>query len=233
MRPVPRAAGVITSLVARRGRSDRINVCIGGTKAFDLAAMVIEQAGLHVGDVVSEQAQADLLTEDLPYRARDRALRLLASRDHSRGEVEGRLGAAGFTPEVIADTIAWLSGLGYLDDRRFATRYCAEKQKQGWGPRRIKTELLRKGVERRLVDEAVTGENEGFDAGEGLQAATALARRRFGAQMRRDPTGAGRKLAGFLARRGYDWDTVAAVTRILAAEAGSDAETDDADVPGG
>jgi len=231
--PVPRAAGVITSLAATRGRPDRVIVRIDGAKAFDLATAVVEQAGLHVGDLLSEEAQAGLIARDGPFRARDRALGLLALRDRSRGEVEARLKMAGFAPEVVSDAVAWLLGLGYLDDERFVAHYSAEKVRSGWGSRRIRAELLRKGVERRLVDEALNSESEGVAAAEGLEAAVALARRRFGQQFERDPAAAGRRLAGFLARRGYDWDTINAVARTLAAEAGDAPVESDPDPPGG
>lgn len=230
--PGPRNTGVVTSLAAVPGRADRIAVRIDGLKAFDLATVLVDQAGLRVGDVLSEDVQVALIAKDAPFRARERALRLLASRDRSRGEVEVRLRTAGFAPEIVTDTVAWLLGLGYLDDGRFAARYCAEKQRNGWGPRRIRAELIRKGVERTLVDEALSSADDGSETAEGLEAVTALARRRFGEQYRRDPVAAGRRLAGFLARRGYDWETIAAVVRVLAAEAGGGDRAFEAEEPG-
>ncbi|MCE5254742.1 MAG: recombination regulator RecX [Actinomycetia bacterium] len=214
---------MITSLDAKRGHSERLTIRLDGAKAFDVAGVVAEEARLHVGDLLSEEAQSHLIAKDAPYRARDRALALLALRDRSRREIEVRLGMAGFTPEVVSDTCAWLLRLGYLDERRFAMGYVAEKLRGGWGPHRIRAELLRKGVERALVEETLSREGgEGEATTAGLESATTLARRRFGEQFRRDPVAAGRRLAGFLARRGYDWDLIAAVARILAAEAGGD-----------
>ena len=45
----------------------------------------------------------------------------------------------------------------------------------------------------------------------------ALVRRRFGRQFAVDPDGAERRLAGFLVRRGYDWETIGRVVREAAA----------------
>jgi len=229
--PAPLAAGVITSLAAAGGRTDRVAVRIGGARAFDLAAAVVEQAGLHVGDLLSEDKQADLIALDAPFRARDKALRLLASRDRSRHEVEDRLKASGFSADVVSDTVAWLLDLGYLDDERFAASYSAERLRGGCGPRRVRSELLRKGVEQRLVDEVLHSIDEETQTAEGLEAAIALARRRFGEQFGRDPS-AGRRLAGFLARRGYDWDVITAVTRTFLAEAGTPEAGSDFDTAG-
>jgi regulatory protein len=223
--PEPVRDGVITSLVAKRGRAERIAVYLEGSRAFDLAAALVDKAGLRVGVVLTEEAQRRLAQEDAPFRARERALALLALRDRSRREIETRLETAGFEREVIAATVAWLQGLEYVDDARFAAHFTAEKAKSGWGPARIKAELLRKGVDRRVVEEELGSEADSNMAAEGLETVTALARRRFGRQFNENPATAERRLAGFLARRGYDWDTIRAVTRVLSLEAGEEVES--------
>jgi regulatory protein len=211
--------GVITSLVAKSGRSDRVAVYLDGCRAFDVAAGVADKAGLRAGEVLTVDQQRRLAEEDAPFRARERALGLLSLRDRSRREIETRLKTAGFEPEVISDTVGWLEGLGYVDDARFAAHFTGEKLKSGWGPQRIRVELLRKGVERRVVDEELSSEAHSDRlADEGLENVTALARRRFGRQFMEDPVAAERRLAGFLARRGYDWDAIHTVARALSPE---------------
>jgi regulatory protein len=220
--PEPGQAGVVTSLVAKKGRSDRQVVYLDGTRLFALAVEVVERAGLRQGDTLDEKLQADLLEEDAPYRARDEALDMLATRERCAREVEERLQGAGFDGEVVASTISWLGSRGYLDDRRFALSFAEVKLRGGWGARRIRAELLRKGTDREAVEEVLRAvvqegtEVEGVAAG--VAVATALARRRFGGQFAADPAAARRRLAGFLARRGYDWETIATVTRALADE---------------
>ncbi|MBN1321037.1 MAG: regulatory protein RecX [Thermoleophilia bacterium] len=208
--------------MAKRGRSDRVTVYLEGKAAFDLAAAVADRASLHVGDVLTVEQQERLAQADAPYRAREKAVGLLAIRERARREIEIRLQRAGFEPDIVGDTVAWLEGLGYLDEQRFTERYAAEKLTQGWGQRRVRAELLRKGVERRVVDETLDARAgaEG-DVGEELEAVAALARKRFGREFAVDPETASRRLAGFMARRGYDWDAVRSVTRTLVSEAGA------------
>jgi regulatory protein len=135
--------------------------------------------------------------------------------------VEQRLRQAGFDPGVVTETIAWLGDLDYLNDRRFAATYAAEKQRAGWGPRRIRMELSSKGVERSCVDEVLALQEEGESAGgtEGTDALERTVRKRFTSQFVSDPEAAERRLAGFLARRGYDWDTIGRMARMLRDEA--------------
>lgn len=243
--PKPAQDGVITGLVRRRGDAERITVRLDGSPAFDLAARLVEREGLHVGDRLPAEVQERLVCEDQPFRARQTALRLLAYRDRSAKEVEARLRSAGFDPGLVAPVTSWLRDLGYLDDRRFASRYLAEKAKAGWGPQRIRAELARRGVERTVIDEVVAEQQEHevvvagpFEDGSGEaalagavgeEAALVLARRRFAAQFITDPQGAGRRLTGFLARRGYDWETIARIERLLRSEA----ETQRAEEAGG
>lgn len=212
----PRSDGVITALPAKRGRTDRVSVHLDGTRAFDLACVVVERAGLRVGDVLAAAEQQQLIELDAPYQARDRALRWLALRDRSSREVTDRLRAAGFDADTVSETVAWLQGLGYLDDARFSAGYASAKMKSGWGRRRIAAELAVKGVERALIDVALGGEEPtAGDSAEELEAVLSLARRRFGRQFDEDPAGAERRLAGYLSRRGYDWDTIHAISRLL------------------
>jgi SOS response regulatory protein OraA/RecX len=226
--------GVVTSLVPGRNRGERVVVYLDERRAFDLALTVADGAGLRAGVDLSAERQQALIEQDAPYRARERAVSLLGLRDRSRRELETRLRQAGFEPEVIARSVEWLLSLGYLDDRRFARAYATEKGRTGWGPRRIRSELAAKGVERSIVDE-VLGEGEtagaedahsgrgGGAAGVG-QADGALeqtVRKRFGREFASDPRGAERRLAGFLARRGYDWETIGRMSRLLKLEAGA------------
>lgn len=229
MTPAPLADGVVTSLVAKRGRSERVVVHIDGARAFDLARVVVDEAGLCVGVRLAMETQERLLAEDAPYRARERALGLLALRDRSLREIAQRLQMAGYEPEVAAGAVTWLVDLGYLNDARFAAGYAAMKARAGWGGRRIRAELLSKGVDRRVVDEVLSSAGSGDDvpgeevgAQDGREAVVALARRRFASQFRTDPEGAARRLAGYLGRRGYDWDVIRAVARLLSAEAAGD-----------
>jgi regulatory protein len=218
--PAPRSDGVITALRVRRGRPDRIAVHLDGVIAFELATVVADEAGLRVGDQLTVEMQHGLLEQDAPHRARTQAVRFLAARDRSRHEVESRLRTSGFAAEVIAETVAWLQGLGYLDDARYASNYASERLKAGWGERKVRAELRSKGVDRATVERALEEEESpaARATGEVTEAVLESVRRRFGAQFGSDPEAASRRLAGFLGRRGYDWETVDSVARALRRE---------------
>ncbi len=209
-------SGILSRLAVLPNRPERTVLYVDGRRAGDIATEVAQAAGLREGDFLSEEAFASLQAEDEPHRARSRALRLLSVRDRSIAEVESRLRLSGFTAATAATTTEWLEGLGYLDDERFAERYVGEKSRTGWGERRIRAELLAKGVGRATVDAALTALSEDEEGEtERSESLAALVQRRFGRQWQEDRDAAARRLTGFLLRRGYDWETVSGVIRRM------------------
>ncbi|MTH47301.1 recombination regulator RecX [Intestinirhabdus alba] len=98
-------------------------------------------------------------------RLQDRAVRILAARDHSEQELRRKLSAAipgkrcpeeiGATAEEHERVIAWCYENHYLDDSRFAERFIASRSRKGYGPARIRQELVQKGIERELSEKAL------------------------------------------------------------------------------
>lgn len=60
-------------------------------------------------------------------RALDKALRALAGRARSEGEILEKLRRAGFAEETIAQTMAQLDRAGLLDDEAFAGAWAAAR----------------------------------------------------------------------------------------------------------
>ena len=98
-------------------------------------------------------------------RLLDRAVRILAVRDHSEQELRRKLSAPVMSkngPEEIDATaedydrvIAWCYEHRYLDDERFASRFLASRGRKGYGPARIRQELNQKGVARESIEKAM------------------------------------------------------------------------------
>jgi regulatory protein len=82
----------------------------------------------------------------------DRARRLLAIREHSRLELTRKLEARGFGAAEIAQALDRLDAEGALDETRLAEQFIAERAARGFGPLRIRAELLRKGLSDDLID---------------------------------------------------------------------------------
>ena len=144
------------------------------------------------------------LPADVEYdRALDKALRLLTVRARSRLEIGERLGRAGFGGEVIEKVEARLGELGLIDDLAFAELWAEQAiAGRGLSSRMIRRELASRGIPPGVANDALGSCGDDYDR------ALGLARRRAMTYGGLTKIKAFRRLAGFLAQRGYDEETV-------------------------
>ena len=144
--------------------------------------------------------------------AKEKALRLLGDMDRTKKELSERLSRAGCSAQSIQKTLEYLARYGYVDDARYAghyyARYCAER-----GERRIRLELLKKGIARETV-EAVFAEAEAAETEGERGRCLALAKKRAVGQDLSDPKVRSR-LLGYLARRGFREADIRAALREI------------------
>jgi regulatory protein len=141
------------------------------------------------------------------------ALDLLARREHSRRELDRKLRARGFAPEVIEAVLTELTATGALAEARFTESYVRTRVARGKGPVRIRAELAERGV---------AAEERAAALGTAEQDWHALARevrvKRFGSAIPKDYKERARQ-ARFLQYRGFD---AAQIKSALAGEGDSD-----------
>ena len=87
---------------------------------------------------------------------RERAIRYLARRDHSRAELARKLADHG-SPHEIEEVLDRLTELGLLSDARFADAWVRGKAAR-FGTARLRHDLARRGVARDTVDAALAAE---------------------------------------------------------------------------
>lgn len=86
-----------------------------------------------------------------PASPRERALRLLARREHSRAELARKLGQAGFDACDIQPLLDEFEEKNWLSDRRFAESYVADHRSKA-GSVRLAYELRQRGVSEAIID---------------------------------------------------------------------------------
>lgn len=151
-------------------------------------------------------------------RARARALRLLAARPRTELEVLRRLDLAGFAEEAPA-VVAWLRGLGYLDDAAYARDRARGLVAPGrLGPRLAVQRLVAAGIPREAAGGAVA-EALASDGVGGAQAEAArcrlLAERRARGPLAGLDNRDRARLARFLLGRGFSGPAVSAALGIF------------------
>jgi regulatory protein len=115
---------------------------------------------------VAEKEAADNVVE-----LRARALRLLARREHSRQELEGKLKPHAGSSEDLQALISGLKQKNQLSEERYAEER-ARKLARKYGAARIRQDLKAKGVPEELVARLSSPEDE-------LQKAKAILERKY------------------------------------------------------
>ena len=148
-----------------------------------------------------------------------RALRIIELRAYAAGELERRLRQKGDAPDIAAATVARLRESGLVNDAQFARQFTRSRLlARGASLRRVEQELARRGVSRAESAAAIAE----VAADEQVDEATLVeraARKKLRTLASLDPAVRARRIVGFLARRGFQLDTIRTVLRSLDREA--------------
>ena len=158
--------------------------------------------------------------------AYDKALKLIARRDHFRAELAEKLRRKGFEDSDIDGALERLDQLRLIDDEDLASRFVEFRSvDRGWGPRRLTAELRRRGVDRDLAERVSRIDDELHDRALETAVRRVVARARDG--WWRLPEGRAR-LVKSLIGRGFATDAAyAAITRLAAERENIEHESDD------
>lgn len=206
----------ITAIERAAEGSTRLAVFVDGRRAFTVSEELADRIGLAVGCEVGDDEVHELRRDDTRERARESALRLLAVRARSRGELLGRLERKGYESGLAVEVVDALEAVGLIDDREFGRLWAEERMRlRPVGPRRLEHELIAKGVPRLVIDEVVA---EAFrEAPEIEVARRAVARRVSRAGGRPDAKELAR-IRSFLLRRGFSYEVAREVLEELSGD---------------
>lgn len=140
-----------------------------------------------------------------PGDLRERALRLLARREHSRAELARKLGQAGFVQHDIEALLDEFEEKNWLSDRRFAESYVADHRARA-GSVKLAYDLRQRGVDEAVIED-VLGKNRDGE----LERAREVWKKYFDAPPINDKDKA--RQVRFLKNRGFGWDVIAQVIK--------------------
>lgn len=190
----------ITALQVQKKNPNRVSIHLDGEYAFGVDRVV---AGwLQVGQVLEEEKIRELQIKDARERALQQAFLYLSYRARSEAEVRGNLQKHAFPEPAIEAAMASLRRDGYVDDAQFARTWVENRVTFRPRSRRaLAVELRQKGV----TDEAIACALEGLDESELAYSAARAKARKIPAEDWQDFR---KKIAGFLARRGFSYAVI-------------------------
>lgn len=211
------ADGTITRIVRQKKDPDRASVFLDDAFAFGLAVDLVIDAGLRKGMPLSAHRQRELLIRQETFAAKAAALRYVNHRARTVDEVRRSLIQKGFAEPIVEDTVADLERLGLVDDASYARQYAASRfNGPGYGPARIRQDLIRRGVARRDIDAALDTLVETEDVG--AEAREQATKKWRSLASEEDVRKRQKKTMDYLVRRGFGFDVARSAVEALASE---------------
>jgi len=139
---------------------------------------------------------------DLRTQVRDKALGLLARREHSRGELQQKLLQRGYESPLISQVLDELCARDELSDSRYAQALVSHRAKTGYGPAYIRQELRERSIDPNIIDSALAEAECSW-----TEIASARYTSHFPNHVIQDYKDWARR-ASYLQRRGFDTETI-------------------------
>lgn len=201
----------ITALKIQARNQSRVNVYVDGSYSFSLDIAQVSQLNVKTNCDYSAQQIAELQSEGEFSKLYARALEYSLVRPRSSKELKDYLyrktrpvklktGATrpGYRQEAASRVFERLSSKGYLNDQRFA-RYWVENRNinKGISTRKLRFELMAKGVDSLVIDEALREINR--DELEDIRKVIERKQKRYPDEQ---------KFIAYLARQGFSYDDI-------------------------
>lgn len=137
----------------------------------------------------------------------EKTLKYLSFRPRSEKEIHDYLTKKNATPEIHEKIFSYLIDARLIDDEEFARWWINQRTTfRLRGKRIIKLELVQKGISQEILEKVFSNSDE--QPVDDIELAKKLVRKRL-PRVRDFPTKIiYEKLSGFLARRGFGWETI-------------------------
>lgn len=190
----------ITELCEYKGNTWQIE--LDGKRKYYVNSSVVSDFELEKGQSLTVAELGEITGADTLRKAKKRAMYLLGERLMCRGELLAKLTKT-YGEQVATEAAEYVCELGYVNDEEYAPRLAEYLIKsKRWGVRRARYEMIRRGLDRELVENTLADIPED-EIDEEL---TALIEKKYAGKIG-DYNDRQRTIAA-LARRGYDYGAI-------------------------
>ncbi len=204
----------VTAIVPRG--KNRAKVYLDGQYGFTLSMKLVQE--IHPSEEISEDRIRKLLERDRIEGAYQQAIRLISYRPRTERELRIRYAKKGVSDPIQEQALERLRVEGLVDDAEFARAWVENRMEfRPRGAWALRSELSSKGVARDTIEVAL----EDFDETEAARRAANEGARRY---KQLSPDLFRRRLSAYLARRGFNYQTVAPLVTKHLRELGEESE---------
>lgn len=189
---------MITSIEPQIKDKTRCSVFVDGRFYCGIKLEVAVKYRLKAGMSVDKEYLDGIQLETEKAQAVDKALTHISASPKTRSQIAKFLKDKGYVPAVIGYVFERLDYYGYADDKAYCKAYI--ESVSGKSKRAIEAELLKRGVERDIVDEALSSYSDDEEEVYAL-----LVKKLKGKEINKENV---YKACGYLISKGYDYDAV-------------------------
>ena len=145
---------IITNI--KKSKKGNILVYADNNYLTSISLEVFVKSKIKIGDYIDEEILSKINSESNNYKAKEKALRLLSFRAHSKKELENKI--KHYTDQQSAEQVAKkMEDIGLVNDLEFSKTYAREfSSRKYYSKNRIIYELSQKGVEKSIILEAIS-----------------------------------------------------------------------------
>lgn len=193
---------LITNIIPQKRKKERVNIYLDGKFAFSLDLETLLTKGLKINQEVSQEEVEELIKKGELNKLYKKVLRLISLRPRSEKEIIDYLRKNGAGQNEIDLVTERLKKLGLIDDVKFINWWF--EQRKIFRPRSlqvIKAELLRKGVNKLLIEKTLSGKEADFNN----ETARILAKKALKRYRNLPIVKRKQRLSNFLLQKGFNW----------------------------
>ena len=155
---------------------------------------------LYAGKQLSEEETQKLLNGAKRSALKEKTIELLSRKPQSRWEMERKLKRWEASEEETRTICNRMEELGFLDDAQYAQRVVRHYSAKGFGERKLRDELYRRGIPREFWQQAMAQQQDSESSLDSF-----IAKKLAGKPLDRQNI---KKVSDALARRGYRWSEI-------------------------
>ncbi|QXM05293.1 recombination regulator RecX [Crassaminicella indica] len=202
--------------IEQQKNENRVSIYVNDEFFLGIHKEIVYMLRLKVGQEVDTEKFEKIVMEETYLKAKSRALKLLHFSSRTEKEMRERLKNYEYDEETIERVIAFLKEYNFINDAQLVKHMVKNKSlEKKYGKNRIKQELYRKGIDMNLIENTIEQE---IDEEKEYENALSLARKKLNTIKDTDKRKVYQKLGRYLSYRGYEYDLIKKVIKLLQSE---------------
>lgn len=186
----------------------KFQIEIDGQPAFVLYRGELFRYKIEKDHEISPEIYCEITEEVLVKRAKLRAMHLLEKMDRTKADLRRKLEQGGYPANAVDAALEYVESFHYIDDAKYASSYISARRNVK-GRARLKMELMHKGVDAAVIDEAFEELQDEIEPRDAIRELLMKKRRTEGPMEEKEK----QRLYAFFMRRGFSSSDILSVFR--------------------